>query len=291
MLVRRTPAQQGSKQAASGHVVLDHQQALLLGLLEARNGGPLSFLELSDAGIEFPASVVSELELAGAPLERCMLQSDGVSRPGVRLTRVAEVSEAAEPAPERRAAVEAPPPAAVGDRRPPRDWAWLAPAVLSVLVAIVAFLVIGELDAKGHHPAATATATRHHPGATRITAPAHPVSHPVAATPPPRVPVSPVEAAELEAHGHELLIGGQAAAAIPVLRRAIAATGESTASCVEPASEACFTYAFALYDLGRALALNGHAASAVPILESRLRINDEREVVAATLAQARQQAG
>ena len=50
---------------------LDQQQALVLGVLSRKRGAPASYDELRDAGIEYPASVVSELELAGLPVERC----------------------------------------------------------------------------------------------------------------------------------------------------------------------------------------------------------------------------
>src|SRR6266566_1730800 len=49
---------------------LDEQQAQLLDVLRRFGGKPVSYQQLRDAGIEYPASVVSELELAGLPLER-----------------------------------------------------------------------------------------------------------------------------------------------------------------------------------------------------------------------------
>ena len=54
---------------------------------------------------------------------------------------------------------------------------------------------------------------------------------------------------------------------MPILKRAMAATGEDVSACVEPDSTMCLTYAYALYDLGRALRLSGDPAAAVPILE------------------------
>src|SRR6266576_2616546 len=44
---------------------LDEQQAQLLDVLRRFGGKPVSYQQLRDAGIEYPASVVSELELAG----------------------------------------------------------------------------------------------------------------------------------------------------------------------------------------------------------------------------------
>ena len=49
---------------------LDEQQVQLLDVLRRFGGKPVSYQQLRDAGIEYPASVVSELELAGLPLER-----------------------------------------------------------------------------------------------------------------------------------------------------------------------------------------------------------------------------
>jgi hypothetical protein len=56
---------------------------------------------------------------------------------------------------------------------------------------------------------------------------------------------------------------------------------------VEPTSGTCLTYAYALYDLGRAVRLSGRPAAAVPILERRRRIDNQRTTVAAELALAR----
>ena len=43
----------------------DHQQKLVLDALRRAAGDPVSYAELRAAGIDLPASVVSELELAG----------------------------------------------------------------------------------------------------------------------------------------------------------------------------------------------------------------------------------
>lgn len=101
------------------------------------------------------------------------------------------------------------------------------------------------------------------------------------------VTVSAARAAELEAQGHSLLSAGRFSDATPVLRDALAATGERVSNCVAPESEACLTYAYALYDLGRSLQLGGDPAAAVPILESRLEIDNQRPVVQAALEAAR----
>ena len=65
---------------------LDEQQAQLLDVLRRFGGKPVSYQQLRDAGIEYPASVVSELELAGLPLERAYEGSLSARRLlGVRL--------------------------------------------------------------------------------------------------------------------------------------------------------------------------------------------------------------
>jgi hypothetical protein len=66
--------------------VLDAQQAMLIGALRRAGGRAVSYAELRDAGIELPATVVSELELAGAPIERCFGGAHGERHViGVRL--------------------------------------------------------------------------------------------------------------------------------------------------------------------------------------------------------------
>jgi len=85
-------------------------------------------------------------------------------------------------------------------------------------------------------------------------------------------PSTSTSATALEARGHSLLSAGNASAAIPVLRQAVAA-----------ASPGSLTYAYALYDLGHALRLAGDPAAAIPILQQRLRIPNQTSVVQAEL--------
>jgi hypothetical protein len=109
--------------------------------------------------------------------------------------------------------------------------------------------------------------------------------------PAPTVPLSPALATELEAQGHSLLESGRYGDAVPVLKRAVLATGETVGACLEPANSTCLTYAYALYDLGRAVRLNGEPQAAVPILERRLQIDNQRSTVVAELQLARQGIG
>jgi hypothetical protein len=92
--------------------------------------------------------------------------------------------------------------------------------------------------------------------------------------------------AALQAEGHQLLGEERYTAAIGDLRRAVAASGESPTRCSASETEACLTYAYALFDLGRALRLNGDRAGAVAILGERLLINNQREAVQEELNRA-----
>ncbi len=74
----------------------DPQQAVLLEMLRGAEGAPVSYTELREAGIEFPASVVSELELAGAKIERCDAHAGALHRvAGVRLDPAGETPDIA----------------------------------------------------------------------------------------------------------------------------------------------------------------------------------------------------
>jgi hypothetical protein len=324
-----------------GFSLPDEQQALVLSALRNAAGTPVSFSELRAAGVEFPASIVSELELSGIAVERC--RAAGGREPGVRLVTVAEPAPAlvSEPAP---ALVSEPAPAPIAKSAPAPvaepspaqplparptpvvepplvqdDWTrvrryraspgeglllavlrpkrLLAPAALVFAIVVVVAIVLtatglGAGSSPRHDhvaqrphstPAATTTAT---PTATATTQAA---TTQAAATPAP-TPVSLTLAAQLESQGHDLLAAGQASTAVPVLRRALAATGEDVSACVQPESTMCLTYAYALYDLGRALRLSGKPAAAVPILEARLQIDNQRPTVLAELELARQAA-
>jgi hypothetical protein len=340
---------------------LDAQQAVLLGKLRRAAGRPVSYRELQEAGVEYPASVVEELELAGLPVERTYLNTSsgrrlvsGVRlrssprRPGTvappRASRGARPPRAAarppsrprEPTrPRRQLALTA-----VGSRWRERADAWMqtldrrvparfTPLLIAATAAAVAAAIALTVGAGGSRtarrsPTALTTAARHgsatrrsraHAGAGQSgrraapqTAPARSPSPPAAAAPAPAAPSQPgaaaatpapagppakaggSSAAQLEAQGHSLLQAGRAGEAVPVLEEAVAATGESVERCIEPGSEACFTYAYALYDLGTALRLDGQAGAAVPILERRLQIDNQRATVADELALARDQA-
>jgi hypothetical protein len=92
--------------------------------------------------------------------------------------------------------------------------------------------------------------------------------------------------AQLESEGHQLLGEEHYTAAVRDLRTAVDASGQSPARCAAPETEACLSYAYALFDLGRALRLDGDRAGAVAILSERLRINDQLGAVQEELSRA-----
>ena len=290
----------------------DRQQAVVFEMLRRAAGAPVTYAELHDAGIEFPASVVAELELAGVAVERRQVGARG-ARPltGVCLdprrdrgpSSVGSIPEE-RPAP-RRPRRDAATGARLGRRGPSariivRGGA--AAAAVAVLAAALAALVPGRPHSHAAAPPRTAAhrapARVHARGSSAVavagarTSPPQPARRPPARRTPapatvPRVsPSSVALAVELDLRGHDLLQTGRYGAAIPVLRMAMTATGARPDGCQHPASTACLTYAYALYDLGRALRLSGQAAAAVPLLEARLQIDNQRPVVALELARA-----
>jgi tetratricopeptide (TPR) repeat protein len=296
--------------------VLEDQQRRVIERLEAAAGGVVSYAELREAGVEFPASVISELELAGVPIERCTEGAAGAHRlAGVRLDGRGRRSSSVARAPSPVAGVRAPLPAPVpaeeqrGSARRRLLALAAAGAALLALGILAGLLLAGGRSPTpqrasaprhaGGHPVKTTVRASHTTtvGASTTTARSpttHTTTAPVRTAParrPPSTPVSPALATALEARGHTLLDTGRYSQAIPTLRRAVATTGETLAACLEPASANCLTYAYALYDLGHALQLSGDAGAAVPVLERRLQIDNQRAAVAAELAVARAQEG
>jgi hypothetical protein len=305
---------------------LDEQQSLLLAALRGARGRALSYRDLQNAGVEYPASIVEELELAGLPVERANVGLTPGRAPirGVRLAAGAD-SSATRHVHWYTTGLLPPPPSAlrarVGHLAPPRSRA-VVPALLLALAAAVAALVAVAATRTGPvrphvlsartraairsrtpavSPATTAAPQTAPPAASQAQPPAPaPAPAPATGQPSAAAPATPqsagapssqpAAASDLEAQGHSLLESDHAAQAVPVLERAVAASGGSLQRCSEPAEEACLTYAYALYDLGSALRRSGRAAAAVPILELRLRIANQRPIVATELDRARREA-
>jgi hypothetical protein len=325
----RSPGQTGD---ASDEVVesttpiegRDRQQALVLDALRRADGAPVSFAELRAAGVELPASVVSELELAGVAVQRCVADDRGSV--GVRL----------DPANERAAQPPQDPlePPTPREAEPESEWGgvqihhasslealvlgvlgWLTPrsrkgegplpekrfrvnpsrrvlALTALVVGIALVFAVVAISGAAHDRRRPAPIAKQPPARVTVAASGRrPQSAPRPTQPTSTVPVSPVLAAELESQGHDLLEAGRYSDAVPVLKRAVIATGETLSACLEPADTTCLTYAYALYDLGRAERLDGEPQAAVPILERRLQIDNQRSTVGAELQLARQGIG
>jgi serine/threonine protein kinase len=216
-------------------------------------------------------------------------------------------------APPRRRGDDAPA-AGAGEPHGRRTGALVALGVLAVIAAVVAIVLGssgggsgGSADRAGGTPAATQKKHKR-PPKTRSTPP----SSPATSTPAPSTGSSSSDttstpstgggsttsgsgstpsggssdAASLQAQGHALIEQGQYDQAVGVLRQAIAATGKSTAECINPTG-ACLTYAYSLYDLGHALRLAGQTDEAIAVLQDRLRIRNQTSTVQAELDAAR----
>ncbi|HET9677954.1 MAG TPA: tetratricopeptide repeat protein, partial [Solirubrobacterales bacterium] len=93
---------------------------------------------------------------------------------------------------------------------------------------------------------------------------------------------SPAGGVALNEEGYALIQAGEYEAAVPVLEEAVGAF---------PGGTEDLDYAYALFNLGRALRLSGRPDEAVPVLEQRLQIPDQTSTVEAELEAARAEAG
>jgi hypothetical protein len=291
----------------------DELQARVIERLRAARGAPVSFDELRTMGIENPALLGYELAAAGLPIEQAREPGGGAltldanaplrdddAHPDDASVPGAGASPAVAHGLPRVSSLRLPSSLRLlsSGLRPSRTRMGASVGLTSVLAAV---LVLALSD---HHNRTARLSADHPPAhAPRAHSPSTKHSAPLAAsTPTPEVKraatpvpaqraasvaVSPAVAASLEAEGHEMLVQGQYAQAIGALRGAIAASGGSLARCAEPTSEACLTYAYALYDLGSALRLDGRPDAAIPVLSERLQINNQRPTVQAQLELAR----
>ncbi len=93
--------------------------------------------------------------------------------------------------------------------------------------------------------------------------------------------LSPASGVRLNDEGFRLMRRGRNEVAVQVLRRAVAAFSSDSRD---------LTYAYALYNLGRALRLSGRAQEAIPLLEKRMQFANQRETVARELRAAQREA-
>jgi len=167
-----------------------------------------------------------------------------------------------------------------------------AAALALVALAIAGVLALGGGDGDGgagnpsQRAADSAAGDRSEPdrggdGGAKAAAKPDP---PAAAEPEPQPAAEPVtdDPAGLNDRGYGLMQSGDYQTAIPLLEQAVAAYPDDSQD---------LTYAYALYNLGRALRLAGRAEEAVPILERRLRIPNQTETVQRELEAARAAAG
>jgi eukaryotic-like serine/threonine-protein kinase len=164
-------------------------------------------------------------------------------------------------------------------RRVPR---WLIPVAALASVALAVGIVVGAGHTGASRPHVTASAPPRHT-VTHKARPAHhraqtqtaPTTTSAPATTTTAPASTPSSATALEARGHQLMVGGDYAAAIPMLRQAVAT-----------ASPSSLTYAYALFDLGHALRVSGDPKAAIPILYRRLQIPNQTETVRTELQAA-----
>ena len=143
--------------------------------------------------------------------------------------------------------------------------------------------IAGTIGSGGQSAGRSASVQREASAATHKTAPAP--AKPAAPKPktstttvtgtPAAATTAPPTADTLEARGHQLLSEGDYNAAVPVLRQAVNA-----------ASPGSLTYAYALYDYGKALLLAGDPKDAVTVLYQRLQIPNQTGAVRQELQSA-----
>ncbi len=152
----------------------------------------------------------------------------------------------------------------------------LAAAAFAVGIAAAGISQSGQTSSRSQISAAVrphTTATKH--AATPAPRPVHHAAKPpptrtqtAEATPAAATTPTPPTADTLEAQGHQLMLVGNYGAAIPVLHRAIAS-----------ASPSSLIYAYALFDLGHSLRMAGDPQAAAVVLQQRLQIPNQTEIV------------
>ena len=93
----------------------DDQQEHLLSILSRRAGEPVTYDALRDAGLEFPAGLIAELELAGVEVDRCR-----VAAPEGRFVRAVRLVSPVEGLPQAAEEIHKPSPGLGPVSSPPR---------------------------------------------------------------------------------------------------------------------------------------------------------------------------
>ncbi len=165
---------------------------------------------------------------------------------------------------------------------------WIAVAGLSaVAVATVLAIALAGSDSRppsssaasaaggaggAHHQRDRPAQAQHRPSTTSSATSSAPT--PTSGAP----PTGSALGAQLNDQGYTLIQSGDYTDAVPVLRRAVAAFPPGTTD---------IRYAYALFNLGHALRMSGDPAAAIPILEQRMAIPDQTDVVQRELDAAR----
>ena len=229
-------------------------------------------------------------EVAPRPV-RASAAAVAVAGPARRARRTTAVTTAMPASAGRTARSAAPRTASVAPvdgRRRRRRGAARVPtlAALAAGVAVVA-VAAGTFGNGGGHSTGSSVAAQRpaakaaHNRAAAKSKPAAPQSQTSTVTATQAAATTPPPVADtLEARGHQLMVDGNYAAAIPVLRQAVAAAPHDS-----------LTYAYALYDLGRSLRLAGDPKDAVAVLYQRLQIPNQTETVRVQLQLALQALG
>jgi tetratricopeptide (TPR) repeat protein len=158
-------------------------------------------------------------------------------------------------------------------------------AVVTAGVGVLALSSQGDDDGGGGSDGGTATAPRaaaERPKEKKPKKNETPVVATPPATPEPAEPEAGASGSQLNAQGFDLLQAGRYAEAVPVLRAAVATWPEDSRD---------IEYAYALFNLGKALNRSGDPEAAIPYLVRRLTFSDQRNTVQAELDDARRRAG
>jgi len=235
------------------------------------------------------------VEALGAALdEEPTTVATGGSEPTEPLTGPTRPVPAAEPPPPTPAvSARRPPPPAMPRRTAPappparprpapaRKRRWAPVAALAAALAGLAVVLVVVLGGGGERSAPAPTErTPTAPSRTTSKSPA-PASRPTTAAPSGASSSDGRSVAQLNDEGFQLINAGQPAQAIAPLRRAVDTCGSSTE----------LTCAYAMFNLGHALRLAGRPHEAVPVLERRLQIPNQQDVVRQELESARREAG
>jgi serine/threonine-protein kinase len=196
------------------------------------------------------------------------------------------MDRAARPKAASRRAVRRGPPADVRPGRERRGMRAALPAAALLCLAAAAVIVVlvsgggGSSSEQAKTPTGGGSSHKQNQSQGNGSSPATP-EKPAAQTPGTAQPASSGDGRSLNDQGYRLMQAGRYNDAVPVLRRAVAAFPQGTTD---------LQYAYALYNLGRALRLAGKPGEAVPVLERRMRIPNQTDAVRRELDAARRDA-